>query len=132
MVSNGPYELGPLKGAGTRVRLDAGHLGIAVAEPVDDAKRGEAQPGRRRRGVQEWTAVDFEVESSAPVPAGVDGEALTFEPPLRFTCRPGALRVRVARRHPGVSPAGSYARAGGQTAGALVRIVLGRPAAHAA
>ena len=82
--------------------------------------------------MNEWTAPEFVVESSGPVPAGVDGESLTFDPPLRFVCRPGALRVRVARRHPGLSPAATYARAGGQTAGALGRIALGRPAARAA
>ena len=37
--------------------------------------------------------------------AGVDGEALAYEPPLQFEIKPGALRVRVARHAPGVSPA---------------------------
>ena len=27
-----------------------------------------------------------------------------LEPPLRFRIRPGVLRVRIARRHPGASP----------------------------
>ncbi len=43
--------------------------------------------------------------SEAPVPAGVDGEALTLEPPLRFSVHPGVLRVRLAPHHPGASPA---------------------------
>ena len=27
-----------------------------------------------------------------------------FDPPLHFTIRPGALRVRIAPQHPGASP----------------------------
>jgi hypothetical protein len=44
------------------------------------------------------------VGSRAPVPAGVDGEALVLEPPLRFAIHPGALRLRLAPQHPGASP----------------------------
>ena len=40
----------------------------------------------------------------APVPAGIDGEALVLDPPLRFRIRPGVLHVRIARGHPGASP----------------------------
>jgi hypothetical protein len=42
------------------------------------------------------------------VPAGVDGEALVMDPPLRFTIRPGALRVRIAPQHPGASPSAAH------------------------
>lgn len=45
------------------------------------------------------------MRSSAPIEAGVDGEALRFDSPLRFEIVPGALRVRVAPHHPGYSPA---------------------------
>ena len=31
--------------------------------------------------------------------AGIDGESVTLRADLRFASRPGALRVRVARRH---------------------------------
>jgi hypothetical protein len=44
------------------------------------------------------------VGSQGAVPAGVDGEALTLEAPLRFAIRAGALRVRLAPQHPGASP----------------------------
>ena len=40
---------------------------------------------------------DFEVRSTAPVPVGLDGEALILDPPLRFASLPGALRVRLPR-----------------------------------
>ena len=46
----------------------------------------------------------FEVGSGAEVPAGIDGEAVTLTPPLRFRSRPASLRVRISPRHPGASP----------------------------
>ena len=42
--------------------------------------------------------------SDRPVAAGIDGEALMLDPPLQFRIRPGVLRVRIARKHPGASP----------------------------
>jgi hypothetical protein len=39
---------------------------------------------------------------AAQVPAGVDGEALLLDTPVRCTIRPAALRVRVPRDRPGV------------------------------
>lgn len=96
MVSNNSYRLGKMIGSGTRPRIDDGELGIAVlAAPAD---------GGRRPTWRQWTAPSFEVESNSPVPAGVDGEALMFDPPLRFTIRPGVLRARIAPQHPGASP----------------------------
>lgn len=43
----------------------------------------------------QWEASEFEVRSAGPIPAGVDGEALVFDPPLRLRSLPGPLRVRV-------------------------------------
>jgi hypothetical protein len=40
------------------------------------------------------------------VRAGIDGEAVELQAPLKFVIRPGALRVRISSRHPGVSPSG--------------------------
>jgi diacylglycerol kinase family enzyme len=96
MVSNNSYRLGKLIGSGTRPRIDDGELGIAVlAAPAD---------GGRRPTWRQWTVPSFTVESDSQIPAGVDGEALVFDSPLRFTIRPGALRVRIAPQHPGASP----------------------------
>ena len=81
------------------------------------ALRRPRRSGRRpQRPWREWTAPAFEVDADHPVPAGIDGEAVTLEPPLRFRIRPGVLRVRIARQHPGASPSallpeGSRARA---------------------
>jgi diacylglycerol kinase family enzyme len=94
LVSNDPYRLGRALGSGTRPRLDAGRLGVAVI-----GAHG-AGPGR----VQQWTTASFEVESGHSVAAGIDGEAVRLDPPLRFRSRPAALRVRIAPAHPGASP----------------------------
>lgn len=96
LVSNAPYRLGRALASGTRPRLDAGVLGVAVLA----AGRG-AGAGKR---VQEWSTPSFEVRSDGPVAAGIDGEAVKLEPPVRFRSRPRALRVRIAPQHPGASP----------------------------
>ena len=96
MVSNDPYRLGRVLGSGTRPRLDGGALGITVA--------GEDGSGGPHKRVEEWSAPSFEVRSDAPVAAGIDGEAASLDPPLRFRSRPQALRVRIAPQHPGASP----------------------------
>jgi diacylglycerol kinase family enzyme len=97
LISNGPYRLGRVLGSGTRPRLDAGQLGITVVGSHDD--RGE--PAKR---IQEWTTPSFEVGSDGQVAAGIDGEAVRLDPPLRFRTRPAALRVLIAPQHPGASP----------------------------
>ena len=124
LVSNNRYRLGRAVGSGTRPRIDDGLLGITVF----GAPSGSSE-GRRslQRPWREWSAPDFEVDADGPVPAGVDGEALVLEPPLRFRIRPGVLRVRIARRHPGASPSAMAPE--GVRAGLvdLVRIARGRP-----
>ena len=99
MVSNNSYRLGKVIGSGTRPRIDDGQLGIAVLE-------ARAQGGRPR--FRQWEASTFVVDSPQPVPAGVDGEALVIDPPLRFAIRPGALRVRIAPQHPGAAPSAAH------------------------
>jgi diacylglycerol kinase family enzyme len=98
LVSNDPYRLGRMLAAGTRPRLDAGVLGITVAG-------GDAQEGENP--IAEWSAATFEIRADGPVAAGIDGEAASLTPPLRFRSRPQALRVRIAPQHPGVSPSGN-------------------------
>ncbi|HEX2450847.1 MAG TPA: hypothetical protein VHJ69_06890, partial [Gemmatimonadales bacterium] len=55
-----------------------------------------------------WSAPRLEVGAAAPVHAGVDGEAVDLSPPLQFTIRPGALRVRISSRHHGISPSAGF------------------------
>ncbi len=129
LVSNNRYRLGRAVGSGTRPRIDDGLLGVTVAS----APSGDGSHGRAQRPWREWSAPEFEVDSNRPVPAGVDGEAMTFQPPLRFTIRPGVLRVRIAHAHPGASPSAAIPERLWDGVRALVGVAAGRsPAAVAA
>jgi len=100
LVSNNVYRLGRVVSSGTRPRIDEGLLGVAVLGPPPGVRPG----GRPRQPWWLWSTDTFEVNSPDPVPAGVDGEALVLDPPLRFTVRHQVLRVRIAPQHPGASP----------------------------
>ena len=111
LVSNNRYRLGRAVGSGTRPRIDDGLLGDHRRRRALGARRG----GRRlQRPWREWSAPTFEVDADRPIAAGIDGEALVLDPPLSFRIRPGVLRVRIARQHPGASPSahGSRGRPG--------------------
>ncbi len=95
LVSNNPYAVDRPLARGTRPALDSGQLGIVVLDAPGDRLR---VPGRA------WSTPRLEVDAQAPVHAGIDGEAVDLEPPLRFAIRPVALRVRISSRHPGASP----------------------------
>ncbi len=95
LVSNNAYRLGQLVGSGTRPNLDGGRLGVAVMESGHWLHRGV---------VRQWSPQAIEVDAAAAVAAGIDGEAELLTPPIRFASRPRALRVRIARNHPGCSP----------------------------
>jgi diacylglycerol kinase family enzyme len=101
LISNNPYRLGRALGSGTRPRLDGGSLGIAVLVPLVS---GPDRAAARRLTRQQWTAQSFEVQAEDRVAAGIDGEAMYLDPPLRFRSHPAALRVRIAPHHPGASP----------------------------
>jgi diacylglycerol kinase family enzyme len=120
LVSNNPYRLGRPLGSGTRPRIDEGVLGIAVVD-------GEREAGRRPgRLTAEWSAPTFGVAADGPVNAGIDGETVVLEAPLRFRSHPGALRVRVAAAHPGASPSAVMPGRARDVAAALGRIAAGR------
>jgi diacylglycerol kinase family enzyme len=121
LVSNNTYRLGRAIGSGTRPRLDRGTLGIAVIAPASAS-------GDRARGgpMQQWSNETFEVQSDQPVPAGIDGEALVLDAPLRFRSRPGALRVRISPRHPGASPSMLEPDSAWEALGGLAKLIVGR------
>lgn len=100
LVSNNPYALDRPIVTGTRPSLTSGRLGIVVLDRPDSGARGDREPSRA------WAATSVEVDASAPVRAGVDGESIELHPPLEFVISPAALRVRISARHPGVSPSG--------------------------
>jgi diacylglycerol kinase family enzyme len=111
LVSNNVYKLEGLGGLGTRARLDQGVLGVIVVEVHNGAELAQlvslstAGRGSAYSGWHEWTTPTLEVGSDRPVDTGIDGEAVTLDPPVRLEVEPGALRVRIAPHHPGVSPA---------------------------
>ncbi len=130
LVSNNPYELTHLSGAGTRERIDTGMIGIVVARVrgTEVSKLvalelvGQAE---RYPGLLSWSAPELEVRSSGPVEIGLDGEALVLEAPLRFTSMPGALRVRLPRGA-GPSPAARAVALTTENLSTLLRVAAGR------
>jgi diacylglycerol kinase family enzyme len=119
LVSNNRYRLGHAVGSGTRPRIDDGLLGIAVASPPGEGQRTIERPW------QEWTATAFEVDANGPIAAGIDGEAVTLDAPLRVRNLPAALRVRIAAAHPGASPSAAMPEGAWETVRALTRIAVG-------
>jgi diacylglycerol kinase family enzyme len=105
LVSNNPYA----PGLATRPTLASGQLGILV---LDTPEERQHPPGRA------WSAPHLEVQASAAVHAGIDGEAVELVAPLEFAVRPAALRVRISARHPGASPVARIPSPGSRRAGA--------------
>lgn len=111
LVSNNPYVLDSLGGVGTRARMDTGELGVMslTVTSATDARRFLAMETagqvRKFSGWQEWSTPSFQVNSSGPVALGVDGEALTMDPPVEFRILPAALTVLLPPQAPGRSPA---------------------------
>ncbi len=89
LVSNNPYVLNSLAGAGSRPRMDTGRLGVVAIE-ITGANQAAKLVSleavgqvRRFEGWTEWSADRFQVDSGSPVAAGIDGEAVVLDPPLR-------------------------------------------------
>jgi len=100
LVSNNPYRLQTLAGAGTREHLDGGVLGVVAARIANAAAlerllalEAVGKVGRFD-GWMEWQAPTFEIRSDGGVEIGIDGEALVMEPPLVFRSLPSVLRIR--------------------------------------
>jgi diacylglycerol kinase family enzyme len=122
LVSNNRYRLGRPLDSGTRPKIDDGRLGITVLDTPPD-QGSEAR--RPRRPWHEWSATTFEIDSDDALPAGIDGEAVVLEPPLRFSIRPLALRVRIAHAHPGASPSAQLPEEPRAVITGLLRISVG-------
>ena len=88
LVSNNPYSFEPPSAPGTRPALDSGQLGVIVLD----------RPAAGRGAGRAWTTKQLEVTATAPVHAGIDGEPVELDSPLRFVIRPGTLRVRISSR----------------------------------
>lgn len=120
LVSNNRYRLGRAVGSGTRPRIDDELLGITIASLPAGGRRLFQRPWR------EWSTPAFEVDADGPIAAGIDGEAVTLDAPLRFRILPAALRVRIAAAHPGASPSAAMPEGAWETVLALARIAMGR------
>lgn len=131
LVSNNPYRLTSLAGAGTRERIDTGLLGVVAARVRSAADVSKlvalelvGQAGRFP-GLLSWATQEFEVRSAGPVEVGLDGEALVLDPPLRFVSLPGALRVRLPSGV-GLPPAARAVALTKDNLSALLRVAAGR------
>lgn len=81
-------------------------------------------------GFDQWTATRFELDADGPLPTGVDGEFVAVQPPVVFTIRPRALRVRLPPNAPGASPAARAVRIDWATLGALWNVARYGDAGH--
>lgn len=102
MVSNNPYVLGPALDVSQRRRLDSGRLGVFAVGGRTGAQTAEvvtlalAGKGSASGAGFQFDCDTFEVRSrSGKAYAGIDGEALELETPLRFRAHPGGLRMLV-------------------------------------
>ncbi len=107
LVSNNPYTLDRPLTPGARPALDSGRLGIIVLDAPGAAPHPPVGATPHPPG-QAWSAPRLEVSALPPVHAGMDGEAIDLSPPLQFTIRPGALRVRISPRHQGMPPSAPF------------------------
>ena len=102
VVSNNPYEFARWDRLGQRNRLDTGTLQISVldAGTLDELERLIAGTLlgaiKFRPALRQWASERLETGILGEVVrAGVDGEPIALEAPLRFSVDPGALRVLV-------------------------------------
>jgi diacylglycerol kinase family enzyme len=107
VVSNNPYEFARWDTFGQRHRLDTGTLQVSVldASALDELERLLAGTllgaMELRPALRYWTAECLETGSlGESVRAGVDGEPVIFEAPLRFSADPGALRMLLPEELP--------------------------------
>jgi diacylglycerol kinase family enzyme len=105
LVSNNPYHLNDIAGLGRRLRIDGGVLGVVGVRANNALDAARMLRGRRAPGLTVLTADEVVVYADDPeIPAGVDGESVRLDTPVRCRVRPLALRVRVPRERPGVPP----------------------------
>ncbi|GGR07577.1 diacylglycerol/lipid kinase family protein [Streptomyces pilosus] len=106
LVSNNPYRTGDPFGLGRRERLDSAVLGVLGVRLEGAVGAAGLLLHPDPSGLTVLTAPEVLIEADVDrIEAGVDGEAMVLPAPVRCRIAPGALRVRVPRRRPGVAPA---------------------------
>jgi diacylglycerol kinase family enzyme len=105
LVANNPYGTGDIAGLSRRARLDRGILGVVGVHASSARQAVSLLRGTRATGLTVLTAANIVITADAPlIPVGIDGEAVSMSTPVLCSIRPGALRVRVPRDRPGVTP----------------------------
>ncbi|MEV5236831.1 diacylglycerol kinase family protein [Streptomyces pseudogriseolus] len=105
LVSNNPYRTGDPFGLGRRERLDSGTLGVLGVKVEGAISAAALLLYPDPAGLTVLTAPEVVIEADRDeIEAGVDGEAMVLPAPVRCRIAPGALRVRVPRKRPGVAP----------------------------
>jgi diacylglycerol kinase family enzyme len=114
LVANNAYDLGRAGVLGVRERLDGGMLQVSAlrartgAELAGLAARIAVRRVRPGPGWAQWTTTALRVDAPpAPLPAGIDGDAVMLAPPLEFRVLPQALRVLLP---PAPRPRATWAR----------------------
>jgi diacylglycerol kinase family enzyme len=126
LVSNNPYRFDQAGRIGSRPRLDTGMLGIVAVRirGGGDASQLAALEAVGRAGDfggwTEWSAASFTVDSAGQITAGVDGESLSFAPPLTLRSLPAAVTVMVP---PGERPAEIHGLPSASSIAELARVV---------
>jgi diacylglycerol kinase family enzyme len=114
LVSNNPYHLATLRSLGRRFSLNSGLLGVVVIKrPADVPTTPDLLPRMRRElrregstgspsaGVVTWAAGRVELQGQvARLPAGIDGEPVMLQLPLRCEIWPAALQVLLPADRP--------------------------------
>ncbi len=120
-VSNNTYDFGSLS-LGGRASMSDGLLGIVALVQLDAATT---------RPLLRWADEEFELNSSQPIAAGIDGEYELLAPPLQFRIDPMALRVRVPKSVLGISPTAKRPLLTFKTLVGLSDVAMGRwPRTH--
>lgn len=106
LISNNPYRTDDPFGLGRRDRIDTGVLGVLGVKVEGAVDAAALLLGPEPSGLTILTAREAVIEADRDeVEAGVDGEALVLPAPVHCRIAPGALRVRVPRKRPGVAQA---------------------------
>ncbi|MGC9536632.1 diacylglycerol/lipid kinase family protein [Streptomyces sp. UG1] len=107
LVSNNPYRTDDPFGLGRRDRLDAAVLGVLGLRVDSAAEAAALLLDPEPSGLTILTASEVVIDADRPeIEAGIDGEALVLPAPVHCRITPGALRVRVPRKRPGVPQRG--------------------------
>ncbi|WP_328500236.1 diacylglycerol kinase family protein [Streptomyces sp. NBC_00457] len=103
LVSNNPYRTDDPFGFGRRERLDSAALGVLGVRVDSAAEAAALLLDPEPDGLTILTAPEVVIEADrAEIEVGLDGEALVLRTPVHCRIHPGALRVRLPRKRPGV------------------------------